>query len=359
MGNRIVGFDVARAFAFMGMVLVNYSLVMAGSDTGSRWLASAIGLLQGRAAATFVVLAGVGVSLMSRQAREDGDRIGLARHRTVLFRRAAFLFFTGLLYTPLWPADILHFYGLYIVLGAFLLGATDRRLWQVATVLTVGFVLLNFILDYEAGWNWNTLAYVGFWTPTGLVRHMLFNGFHPVLPWAAFLLAGMWLGRQDFHQGEFRRRLLLWSLSTVVVAESISRLLIRELSATADSGTVELVSALFGSAPMPPFPLYVIAGIGTAFTIIVMCVHVTLPAETNRWYSPLVYTGQLALTLYVAHVVIGMGTLDALDRLYDQTLVFATTASVVFCALSVLFAYFWRRQFKRGPVEWVMRRMTG
>ncbi len=35
--------------------------------------------------------------------------------------------------------------------------------------------------------------------------HSLYNGWHPVLPWAAFLLFGMWLGRRllprQLHNG--------------------------------------------------------------------------------------------------------------------------------------------------------------
>jgi len=46
-----------------------------GSDgRGPDWLVMVTGLLDGRAAATFVVLAGTGLSLLTKKARTLGDR---------------------------------------------------------------------------------------------------------------------------------------------------------------------------------------------------------------------------------------------------------------------------------------------
>jgi len=50
------------------------------------------------------------------------------------------------------------------------------------------FPLLLLIVDYEAGWDFTTLTYTGFWTIDGFVRNLFYNGFHPVIPWFAFML---------------------------------------------------------------------------------------------------------------------------------------------------------------------------
>ena len=63
---RVPGLDLARAGAILGMVLVNFHLVVAGGAGDPEWLQSAVASLQGRAAATFVVLAGVGASQIGR-----------------------------------------------------------------------------------------------------------------------------------------------------------------------------------------------------------------------------------------------------------------------------------------------------
>ncbi len=103
MSTRVVGFDLARALAVFGMVLVNFKVVMAAPDAGPLWLARALALLEGRAAATFVVLAGIGIAMLSRTARETGDAALLARAQTTLLKRALFLFIVGLLFAPVWP----------------------------------------------------------------------------------------------------------------------------------------------------------------------------------------------------------------------------------------------------------------
>ena len=169
---------------------------------------------------------------MTQRARLDHDAQGLATNRTRLLKRALFLFVVGLCYTPLWPADILHFYG----------------------------------------------------------------------------------------------------------------------AADAD------VAALFGTKPMP---LYLLAGAGTAIVVIAGSIALTERFATARWIQPIVSTGRLALTLYVAHVVIGMGTLETLGVLENQSPPFAIGSALLFCMLSVGFAHLWKQRFQLGPLEWVMRRLTG
>lgn len=78
-----------------------------------------------------------------------------------------------------------------------------------------------------------------------------------------------------------------------------------------------------------------------------------------KWTKPFIAMGQLALTLYVAHLVIGKWTLEALGVLGNRTLPFAIGSAVIFCICAVIFSHFWRKQFERGPIEWVMRRITG
>lgn len=357
---RIVTFDVARFLAICGMVLVNFQLVMKTGTVGPAWLVAGVGAFTGRAVALFVVLAGVGVSLMSRRARESGDPEMLGAVRWALSKRALFLFVVGLAYTPIWPADILHFYGLYLVLAIVLLAASDRLLWWSAAGLGAAFVLLLSVLDYEAGWNWDTLEYAGFWTPAGLVRHMLFNGFHPVVPWAGFLLVGMWLGRRDLDDRALRWRLGLVALGTTIVANGLSSWLSRWAESAFEAPiAVEAVKAFVGIEPMPPVPLYLLSAGGTAVLTIVLVHAFCDHFGDRRWLLPFVYTGQLALTHYVAHVVLGLGTLESIGWFEGRSLADTVLATLLFCGLAVAFSWLWRRRFRRGPLEWMMRRSTG
>jgi uncharacterized membrane protein YeiB len=113
-----------------------------------------------------------------------------------------------------------------------------------------------------------------------------------------------------------------------------------------------------GTGPMPPMPLYMLAGAGTASVVIVASIVLGERLENAAWIRPLVSTGQLALTIYVAHVVVGMSILEEIGRLENQSLLFALFASGIFFIGSVVFAHLWRIQFKRGPLEAIMRTLT-
>ena len=358
MKNRIIGYDLARALALFGMVIVNFKMVMGTAENGPPWLIGLTGLLEGRAAATFVLLAGIGISLLSGQARRSKIPNATVPIRNILLKRAFFLFVVGFLYTPVWPADILHFYGVYIAVAALLLTSSIRKLSILSFLLIVGFVVLFFAFDYEQGWDWKTLEYADFWTPLGMIRNLFFNGFHPTIPWLSFLLIGMIIGRFDMSNSLIRRRVFWAGLITALAAEATSWLLINSLSAGVSIAEKETIVSFFGTKPMPPMPLYILAGAGAASAMIAASVEVGVRCGSHRWIRPWVATGQLALTLYVAHVVVGMGVLEEINRLENQTLSFSLLASGVFFALSVVFAHLWRCRFKRGPVEVVMRYLT-
>lgn len=358
--KRLIGFDVARGLAVFGMVVVNFKLVMGADTAGPSWLVWLVGLLDGRAAATFVILTGVGISLMTRRARQSDDSAALAERRRGLVKRAAFLFCFGLLYTPVWPADILHFYGLYILMGVALLSVTDRTLWLTALALSAVFLVLLLVGDYDAGWDWDTLHYTDFWTAAGMVRHLFFNGFHPVLPWAAFLLVGIWLGRREMGDPRVRRRVFTSGVAATVLAEAASHLLTIWLPILFPEADPADIRYLCGTAPMPPTPLYLLSAGGTAMALIATCIYLCERLRKADWLlRPLTHTGQLALTLYLGHVVVGMGLLEGIERLEGQSLPMALGSALLFCAAGVLFATGWRRFARRGPLEWVMRRLTG
>ena len=95
---RVEGYDLARALAIVGMVIVNFTVVMGAEAGDPAWLRRLVSSLEGRAAAVFVTLAGVGMSLMSRRARETGHAGDLRSERVSLLKRALFLFVIGILY---------------------------------------------------------------------------------------------------------------------------------------------------------------------------------------------------------------------------------------------------------------------
>lgn len=361
--GRIEGYDLARAFAIFGMVVVNFEVVMTGvawgQEAGGSWLGFLTGLLQGRAAALFVILAGVGLTLGARRAVASGDPAALSAVRRRLWKRSAALFFGGLLFALVWPGDILHFYGWYLGLGALLLAWADRRLLAAAAAFAAGFVVLLLLFDYETGWKFETFTYTDFWTPAGQVRHLFFNGLHPVVPWTAFLAFGLWLGRRDLRRREVRRGLLVRGAAVALAAEFASWFWLRRWLPDASPEDAEILTALFGTEAMPPLPLYLLAAGGTAVAVIALAAGLSERFVGSAVHEALTAAGRLSLTIYVAHVLLGMGALEAVGRLEGQSLEFAVAMAALFYLTAVGFAALWTRRFRQGPLEAGLRRLAG
>lgn len=356
---RVDGIDLARGLAVLGMVLVNIRLVTAPYADHPRWLRILVGLVDGRSAATFVTLAGIGAGLAAQAARSRPG--GQRRARRRLARRALFLFATGLLLlSPLigWTADILHFYGIYLLVGAAVLFAPDAVILLIAGVSAVAAALMTASGTYFAHWDIVTLDYHGLGTPVGFLRNLFLDGFHPVAGWLAFYLFGLWLGRKDLRDRQLRRRLTLVAVPLVLGAELVSWLLVGPKWVSIPDLAPSSWRWLFSAEPVPPSPVYLVAGGGTAVLVIVASLALTerLPRAVTE---PVRSTGRLAFTLYVGHVVVGMGILEAMGRLSGQTLWFAVLAALTIDGCAVLLSWLLLRRVRYGPLEWLMRRVAG
>lgn len=345
MNKRLEGLDLARFLAFVGMVIVNFKVVM-GAEGGSGVINLLTSALEGRAAATFVVLAGIGLGLAGLK--------GLDQTVSVTIKRAAFLLMIGLLNMTIFEADILHYYGFYFLFGVFLLPLGVRALFGVLLGLNIAFMVMILTLNYDAGWNWDDLTYTGFWTPTGFIRNLFFNGWHPVIPWLGFLVFGIILSRVSLSERATQLRLVLGGVIAVVVAEGVSAWLVASLGPI-DPELVLLASTV----PVPPMPLYTLAGLGAACVVVGGCLLFSDSLKAVGVLHLLTPAGRQTLTLYIAHILVGMGTLEALGMLGAQTVAQALGASLLFCFAATVFALIWARWFNRGPIEAIMRKVAG
>jgi uncharacterized protein len=75
--------------------------------------------------------------------------------------------------------------------------------------------------------------------------------------------------------------------------------------------------------------------------------------------TPLVATGQMALTWYFAHIVLGLGTIVALGLVASQPPQVAAGWGVGFFGVAVLVSWLWKTFFRHGPLEWIMRKIAG
>lgn len=357
MNQRIIGIDVARALAVIGMIIVNFKMIF--GQSGESWIGDFSSIFDGKAAATFVVLAGVGLAFMTNSAVSGNDQDIWKKVRSKILKRAILLFFIGLSYIVIWPADILHFYGIYMLVTLIFIKVRSRyMLWSALAIIFL-YPLLMMLIDYDLGWDFTTFEYQGFWSMNGFIRNLFYNGFHPVVPWSAFMLIGLWFGRQDLNDDRFVKKSIVISLTLFLATKLISVLLIQILSEGNEEVAVEL-SQVLGTSPMPPLPIYMLAGSSIAIAAISTCIIISRRFGDNPIIDALMKTGQLALTFYVAHVVIGVGLVEifGVEELGTYSLNFSFTYALIFSLSCIAFAMAWTRYYKIGPLEWAMRKLS-
>ncbi len=358
-GARLIGCDVARALAMLGMILVHFAEVLAGVSWGYGPLAKFMKLLDGRPAATFVVLAGVGIALRSRRAIVSGEAEALHRVRSVIWKRGWVLLVAGFIDLAIWPGDILRVYGVAFLIAAWTFDVSDRALWALSLGFVAGFVALTLCVNYETHWDWERLDYVELWTLDGVVRNLFYDGYRSVFPWTGFLYFGIWLGRRDLRS---RRVRLRWAIGGLILAggiEVMSWLAVRYLHQAPAGFDLGAIQMLVSTVSMPPLPAFLLAAGGMAAAVIMLSIEAAECWPNHALVKALAATGQLAFTWYMAHIVLGLGTIVALGLAETQPLRVGLAAGLVFFLFTLPISVFWRRRFAHGPLEWLMRRVSG
>ena len=359
MKQRIIGFDLARAYAIFGMFIVNFNFsfgsLMAPAGPAGRFL----NIFTGNSTAIFIICAGMGVALMTN--RPDYNPEERAALKAKIVKRSWFLFALGLLLYNWWSGDILHFYGGYLHVAALLLFVPRRYYLWAAGLAVVAFHALLLLIPINTGWDFTTFNYLDFWSPIGFLRNTFYNGWNSLFPWLAYFLVGMWLGRLDWQQQRAKQKVFLVGLLVFGLIQGL-RLLARQ----------QLFSAFWSNYLLaeyfPPYLPFVLVTMGFAFMVIPVCLAIGDKFPTNWLVLALQKTGQLTLSHYIIHLTLGNILLAALTGkhytgLLEEEAPTAPAAilaySVAFYAASILFSYLWRRRFSNGPLEMLMRKLSG
>ncbi|MBO0925139.1 DUF1624 domain-containing protein [Cellulomonas sp. zg-ZUI199] len=321
--RRIVGVDTARGVAVLGMVTAHVG-------PGDAWRTLPPGgwaqLADGRPSALFVLLAGVGLALLSGGADPvDGTRLVQARLRILV--RAVLLVVLGtalvLLETPV--VVILVVYA-----GLFAAGVVALRWPRWALVVAAVLVALVGppLRRGLAGWVEVVDA-----RPLDLVT-VLVGQYYPAVVWIAYVLVGLAVGRSDLRSGRTHAALALWGAALVLLGHGgawAARLLLGRVT--------ELTTAEPHSST-----LFEVAGnTGTSLLVLAACLAVGV--RWPRALAPVSATGALALTAYT-------GQLLAIAVLGDEVVWQATTAGwVAFLLVTVGLCWLWRATLGRGPLE--------
>lgn len=107
---------------------------------------------------------------------------------------------------------------------------------------------------------------------------------------------------------------------------------------------------------MPPNLLYMFSATSSAILVILLCIYLAESKYARGIVQALIETGQMTLTHYVMYVIVGLGILEIFGILENGSLTFSMLYALAYFVVAIVFSLIWKRKFKRGPLELVMRK---
>lgn len=356
---RLIGLDVARAIALIGVVVMNYVGVMYEIDFAPSFLERLLdpftGVLSTRFAATFVVVAGISLTLLSDRARHgDAD----ARHemRLRLARRGVLLLVVGYFLDFHWPGTILFYYGAYFLIATMLFALSSRWLVAVGTVSAVVATTLRTILNwrYENGHydQWADSTHIG--SLRDLAVRTFIDYTHPVFPWLTYLCAGMIIGRHFATFAQWRWRVASVCIGVVVGVYSAASIL--DATHSRENSIVWSLTSMHTFERSLPHT-------ATTLAIAVLAVIVIVSAaerfSSSSVVVPFQRAGQLTLSLYLLHVLVYYVFVEWTGWITLSSVTAALVFALAYWVVAIALGSWWHHRIGRGPAEVVYRAFGG
>lgn len=319
--ERVVGLDLARAAAIIGMLAAHVGDSGARGEDAAGW--AWLWIADGRPSALFAVLAGVTVVLL---ARGDPGRSGHAAVRVAV--RGAILVGAGAalgaLDTPV-AVILTH-------LGVMLLLVIPAMQWRAHTLFIVGAsVIVGGALAYHAVSR----------AAEGLpVLHTLTSTHYPAVAWTGYVLVGMGIGRLPLRE-RATALTLLW-VGSLVTLSGYGVGAVAGSSAPWQEPTGPWWASL---EPHSTSPAEMVGNTGVALLTIGVCL---LVARRSALLFPVLAFGSMSFSVYTAHIVV-------IALVGDQIVWQPSNISFVVLTLALMAAAaVWRAAWGPGPLEKLM-----
>lgn len=361
---RHIGIDVARALCLIGVVVMNYHGKMNyGSDRRpstihlvQRIFDVDTGILTTRFAATFVVVAGIAITFLTDTARISTSARTITDTRLRLVRRGCVLLVSGYFLDFAWPGTILFYYGAYFIVAAVLFRLRSRTLLGLALLITAGATALSSWRNVQLS-NGRSTAWLDphdISTLRDLLLRLFVGYTHPILPWLAFLIVGMVIGRSYARLVDHWKSISLGLVALVAVAYGIVTT-VRIL----DLDREPIAHILVSMHPDDRGVAYVTSTLGIATSTILV-----ISATASRWRESSVIrvlqrAGQMSLSIYLGHVLFYYLVVDWLRWLPSVGLAESLALAMAFWVLAMTAAAWWHHRLGLGPAERIYRWLGG
>jgi uncharacterized protein len=339
--SRIVGIDIARGLAVLGMFGAHIGVSEPFDWTPNTWL----DLVNGRSSILFAVLAGVSIAIISG-GRKPVSGVPLLQARARIFARAALIFVLGGLLTALGTqvAVILPAYAVLFVFALPFLRWSPQRLFALAGVLAIVMpVVYTAILPFFEALQ-----------PSAIVE-LVVTGHYPAMIWLVFVLVGLGVGRLDLRVRRVQGWMLGLGVALALLGYGIGSLVAplgtsdpgrrpATLPSPLDFSTLLTTEAHSGS------PFEVIGSTGFVLAVFALCL-LAVPLLRYVLY-PVAAVGAMALTAYSVHIVAIAFYGDIVGTIFDNSLYLSyVITALVGCTL-------WSLLFGRGPFERILTRVS-
>ncbi|MEY3340279.1 MAG: hypothetical protein RLZZ269_190 [Actinomycetota bacterium] len=356
---RLIGLDVTRAIALIGVVVMNYVGAMYEITFDPSLLELVLdpytGVLSTRFAATFVVVAGISITLLTERARH-GDEADRRAARLRLARRGLLLLLVGYFLDFHWPGTILFFYGAYFLLATVLFALSERWLVVIGVASAVVATSVRTVLNwrYENGHydDWINS------TPIDSLQDLLVRTFldytHPVFPWLAYLCAGIIIGRHLSNLAEWRGRVAALCFGVAVGVYVASTIL--------DAGRARENSVVWSLTSMQTFERslpFTAATLAIAILATVTIVSLAERFASSPIVAPFQRAGQLTLSLYLLHVLVYYVFVEWTGWVSLSSVAAALLFALGFWVVAIALGSWWHHRIGRGPAEVVYRAFGG
>lgn len=357
--------DVTRTIALFGVVVMNYHAYLNKEQAfypqnpsfAERVFNPLSGLLTTRFAATFVLVAGIGIALLMKASLQSKDQQLIRHARMKLARRGLFLFAVGAGVQWIWPGTILFYYGAYFLIASIICTWKSRDL----VLISVGSIAISTSVSAWRASQFFDGNFTHWLSPTpNSPRNLLIRTFldytHPVFPWITFICAGIILGRNLESLSRLRARIVLvsaLSLAAVIVART---LLPPESIATKANYVRQRV---ISTNNVDHSVLHVVSTL--AVSLIAFCVisWIVDSRQTHTFVQFLARTGQMTLSIYLAHVFVFNFVVNWMHWITPTGLDTALLLSAIFYLIAVPIAAWWNKVFGSGPMERLYRAFGG
>ena len=346
--QRIIDLDVTRAVALIGVALMNYQgymLLTARSSPGDSLIDHVFhpwkGPLATRFAATFVVVSGMSVTLMTNRARRKGPA-AVTHQRWVLVRRGVLLYGVGALLDWVWEGTILFYYGALFVVAAAIFHLRSRWLAVIGVAAAaIGHLVAWWAMEHDASW----LTQPGERSPRGLLFDTMINGTHPLFPWLTFFVIGIILARVMPWSNTMRLKLIGVGAAAVAVSYLLR--------------AIWPHSPLLANDPFSRTANFTLGAAGAAVvavTVIGWIAHVTARAAITRGLAA---AGRMTLTVYIGHALVYNLLVNVWHWVEPGGLAKAATMALAYWTVAISLSAWWQQRYGIGPAERLYRNFGG